>query len=145
MVAGGSLSPLLGAVYLDPVDQAMTRRMEKHKAGYIRYMDDFVILATTRWQLRAAIREVMHVTAALGPRLHHRQKHFVGRIERGFDFLGYRFHPARRLRPSAESLRRLLARARRLHEQGAGGRRLWQYVARWTRWLWAGLGGMISR
>ncbi len=21
----------------------------------------------------------------------------------------------------------------------------WRYVARWTRWLWAGLGGMISR
>ncbi len=86
----------------------------------------------------------MHVTASLGLRLHHRQKHFVGRIERGFDFLGYRFHPARGLRPSAESLRRLLARARRLHEQGAGGRRR-QYVARWTRWLWAGLSGMISR
>jgi hypothetical protein len=39
-------------------------------------------------------------------------------VEKGFDFLGYHFHPSRKLRPAAESLRRLAVRASRLYEQG---------------------------
>ncbi len=65
--------------------------------------------------------------------------------DKGFDFLGYQIHPSRRLRPSVESLRRLVVRAGRLYEQGADIRRLWQYVTRWTRWLWSGLDGLVSR
>jgi len=42
----------------------------------------------------------------------------------GFDFLGYRLHPVRRLRPSVESINRLKIRARRLYEQGASVERL---------------------
>ncbi len=33
----------------------------------------------------------------------------------------------------------------RLYEQGATETRLWQYVSRWTRWLWGGLDGLVSR
>ncbi len=44
--------------------------------------------------------------------------------------LGYQIHPSRRLRPSVESLRRLVVRAGRLYEQGDDIRRLWQYVTR---------------
>ena len=50
-----------------------------------------------------------------------------------------------KLRPSAESLRRLVVRAGRLYEQGGDIGRLWQYVTRWTRWLWGALDGLISR
>ena len=66
-------------------------------------------------------------------------------IDKGFDFLGYRIHPSCRLRPSAESLRRLVVRAGRLYEQGDDSRRLRRYVTRWTRWLWGGLDGLVTR
>ena len=69
----------------------------------------------------------------------HTEKRFIGRVCRGFDFLGYTVTPGRRLRSSAESHRRLLAKFRRLYEQGASATALWQYVARWCGWLWGGL------
>jgi len=144
MMAGGSLSPLLGALYLSPLDAAMLRLVNLGQIYYVRYMDDMVILAKTRWHLRAAIRILTETIQSLGLTLH-RVKRFVGRIEKGFDFLGYQIHPSRRLRPSPESLRRLSVRARRLYEQGASSCRLWQYVSRWTRWLWAGMDGLVSR
>ena len=59
--------------------------------------------------------------------------------------LGYPIQPYRKVRPSTESLQRLVTRARRLYEQGADGYRLRQYVARWTRWLWGGLDGLVFR
>ncbi|MCP4212234.1 MAG: hypothetical protein GY764_12250, partial [Halieaceae bacterium] len=117
MVAGGAISPLLGALYLLPLDAAMHRHVVSGKIHYVRYMDDIVILAKTRWHLRAAIRGLIEVIESLGLCLH-QEKRFVGRIDKGFDFLGYQIHPSRKLRPSAESLRRLVVRAGRLYEQG---------------------------
>jgi len=75
----------------------------------------------------------------------HKVKRFIGRIEKGFDFLGYRFQPSRKLRPSVESLRRLVVRAGRLYEQGADMNRLRQYVTRWYCWLHGGIRGMVTR
>ena len=144
MVAGGALSPLLGALYLLPLDKAMLRHTVKTGIYYVRYMDDIVILAKNRWRLKAAIRELILVIHSLGLDLH-QKKRFIGRIDNGFDFLGYRIHPSRKLRPSTESLQRLVTRARRLYEQGADGCRLRQYVARWTCWLWGGLEALVSR
>lgn len=144
MVAGGAPSPLLGALYLLPLDDAMQRLAAKNGIYYLRYMDDMVILAKTRWHLRAAIRELIRVTLSLGLGLH-REKRFIGRLDKGFDFLGYRIHPSRKLRPAAGSLQRLVTRARRLYEQGADNGRLRRYVTRWTRWLWGGLDGRVCR
>ena len=107
-------------------------------------MDDFVLLAHTRWSLRKAIARVYRVMQDLALRLHE-QKRSVGKIRKGFSFLGYRVQPGRRLRPSTESVRRMTTRFRRLYEQGATETRLWQYVSRWTRWLWGGLDGLVSR
>ena len=44
----GPLSPLMGALYLKPLDDLM----ERLDLPYVRYMDDWVILAKTRWALR---------------------------------------------------------------------------------------------
>lgn len=107
-------------------------------------MGDMVILAKSRWRLRAAIRTLVQVTHSLGMRLH-REKRFVGRVEGGLDFLGYRIHPSRRLRPSAASSWRLVVCAHRLHEQGTDAPRLWLHVTRWTRRLRGALGGLASR
>ena len=114
MVASGGLSPLLGALYLASLDRRMDRLCRrKQLVHYVRYMDDIVLLARTRWQLRSAIAALHEEIAPLGLHLH-RVKRFIGRTTRGFDFLGYRIRAGARLRPSAEGLRRLRERARRL-------------------------------
>ena len=48
MVAGGSLSPLLGAIYLSPLDTAIEDLREHCDIDYIRYADDFIIMARTQ-------------------------------------------------------------------------------------------------
>ncbi|MDB4431059.1 hypothetical protein N9137_01560 [Pseudomonadales bacterium] len=48
--------PLLGALYLTPLDRRMDRLCKRKKlVHYVRYMDDIVLLARTRWQLQRAI------------------------------------------------------------------------------------------
>ncbi len=86
---GCPLSPLMGAFYLKLLDE----RMEETGLPYARFMDDWVILAPSRWKLRAAIRLVNETLAELKVR-QHPDKTFIGRVSRGFDFLGYLFAPA---------------------------------------------------
>ena len=47
-------------------------------------MDDIVLLARTRWQLRGAIAELQEVLTSLGLRTH-REKRFIGSDTRGFE------------------------------------------------------------
>jgi len=145
MVASGGLSPLLGALYLTPLDRRMDRLCKgKRLVHYVRYMDDIVLLARTRWQLRRAIAALHEEITPLGLRLH-RVKRFIGRTTQGFDFLGYQIRAGARLRPSAEGLRRLRERARQLYEREGDWQRLRQYVLRWWRWHLGGLDGMVRR
>jgi hypothetical protein len=143
MVAGGAISPLLGAVYLTPLDRAMEDAEARWGIRYQRYMDDYVIFAPTRHKLKAALRRMYTVLDQLKLSVHP-DKRFIGTTRRGFDFLGYRFHPHRKLRPAVISLDRLFERARRLQEQGADLIRLRQYVQRWYGWLHGGLRGRVS-
>ena len=53
-------------------------------------MDDWVILAKTRWALRRVVQQVNTILDHLKLEKHP-DKTFIGRIDRGFDFLGYRF------------------------------------------------------
>jgi len=105
-------------------------------------MDDSVILAKTRFGLRRAIQNMHEVLAELRLTIHP-TKRFIGKVERGFDILGYRIEPGRKLVPLHTSLQRLLARARRLYEQGASIKRLREYVARWHRWLRGGVDDLV--
>jgi hypothetical protein len=134
---GCPLSPLMGAVYLSELDRAM----ERLGLFYARFMDDWVILSPSRWKLRQAIRLVNQELAELKVR-QHPDKTFIGRIERGFDFLGYQFGPSGLgiARPTVE---RFVERARRLYEQGADRLRIDEYVRRWWKWVTAGIGSMI--
>ena len=74
----------------------------------------------------------------------YRQLKFVGKIEKGFDFLGYYFSPSRKLRPSMKSLNNLLTNSRRLYEQGCDVNRLRLYVSRWFSYIQAELKGFVS-
>jgi RNA-directed DNA polymerase len=145
LIAGGSLSPLLGSLYMLSLDKSFEVLSADGRIFYRRYMDDIVILAATRTRLRSAIRLVHRKLNALGLQLHDKQKRFIGRTSKGFDFLGYRLHQNRLLRPSAKSVRHLKEHARRLYERGASMTRLRQYVYRWRQWLWGGLASLVCR
>ena len=60
-------------------------------------MDDVILLAPKRWKLRRVVRVVNQVLTGL--RLEKAPaKTFIGRVERGFDFLGFRLSPSWRMR-----------------------------------------------
>ena len=117
---------------LIPLDEAMNRLWRRYGLFYVRYMDDFVIMAPTRHRLRRAIKEVHAAVARLGLCLH-ATKRCIGKLSNGFDFLGYRVVPRRRLRTSAEGRRRFAEKFHWLYEQGADHGRLWRYAERWCR------------
>jgi RNA-directed DNA polymerase len=143
MVAGGSISPLLGAVYLTPLDRAMEQLQPRHNIRYQRFMDDYLIFAPTRHKLKAALRCMYRILEQLKLTVHP-DKRSIGTTHRGFDFLGYRIHPDRLLRPAVQSLNRLIVRSRRLYEQGVDVNRLRQYVQRWFIWLHSGLRNRVN-
>lgn len=101
---------------------------------YIRYRDDWVVLASSRWQLRRAIRAVRQEMARLRV-VPHPDKTALGRTTKGFDFLGYWV-----LRLAARTVGRVVEKVGRLNEQGATGRRIDRYLHHWRRWVTAGLG-----
>ncbi len=129
---GCPLSPLMGALYLKPLDDLM----ERLDLPYVRYMDDWVILAKTRWALRRVVQQVNTILDNLKLEKHP-DKTFIGRIDRGFDFLGYRF-VAEGLRLAAQTKQRFVERATRLYEQGAAASRIGEYVRHWLTWVRSG-------
>ena len=134
---GSPLSPMLGAFFLTEVDDAL-----EHLGLFsVRYMDDILVLAPTRWKLRQAVKIVNQVFASL--RLaKHPNKTFIGRIAKGFDFLGYHFS-LDGLTVAKKTLANFVARLRQLYEREPGedsaSSRLGDYVRGWTRWVLAGI------
>jgi hypothetical protein len=130
---GCPLSPLLGALYLRLLDE----RVEATGLTYARFRDDWVILAPTRWKLRVAIRLVNQTLAELRVE-QHPDKTFIGRISRGFDFLGYAFKPAG-LDAAPPTIERCAQRVSQLYEQGVDLFHIGSYLRRWLRWPRSGL------
>jgi RNA-directed DNA polymerase len=58
---GCPLSPLIGGFFLNALDAAAA----KLRLFYVRFMDDILILAPTRWQLRGAVKVVNQALGAL--------------------------------------------------------------------------------
>ena len=139
---GCPLSPFMGALFLKPLDD----RMAELGCFYVRFMDDWVVLAPTRWKLRKAIKAVNEVMAELQVEKHP-DKTFIGRIARGFDFLGYWFSPAG-LGVAPKTVLRCLQKISRLYEQGASIRRIGEYLRRWGQWvrgcLWSCCGWWVA-
>ena len=130
---GCPLSPLMGALYLKPLDD----RMAELGCFYVRFMDDWVVLAPTRWKLRKAIKAVNEVMAKLQVEKHP-DKTFIGRIALGFDFLGYWFS-RQGLEVAKKTVDRMLVNVSRLYEQGADEFCIETYLKRWWRWVRSGV------
>jgi len=75
---GCPLSPVMGAFFLSELDA----RLEHLGLFFVRFMDDILVLAPTRWKLRAAVRIVNQLLASLGL-AKHPDKTFIGRVEKG--------------------------------------------------------------
>jgi len=115
--------------------------MERLDVKYVRYMDDILILAKTRWKLKKAIK-VLNQTFDELKLEKHPDKTVIGRVEREFDFLGYHFSPDG-LSLAKKTVENFIARAARLYEQepreGFASSRLGLYVTRWCRWVHSGI------
>ena len=139
---GCPLSPLIGAFFLSELD----RCMERLGLFYVRFMDDLLVLAPTRWKVRRAVKVVNQVLDGLQLEKHP-DKTFIGRIEKGFDFLGYHFSrngPA----VAKTTMNKFAERITQLYEQELSGPSasdmLGQYVRRWRTWLSGGLEESVS-
>lgn len=131
---GSSLSPLLAALYLIPLDTTFSDDLA---IFYRRYMDDWVIIVNTRRQLRQTTKGVYAVLKSLRVDKHP-DKTWIGRAKRGFDFLGFRITPTS-IQPSAASVSRRDKKVARLYERGASKRRIGLYLGRWLVWGMLGL------
>jgi len=84
-----------------------------------RFVDEWVILAPTRWSLRRAVRLVNETLAELKVE-QHPDKTFIGREA---------------VVASPPPLGSFQERVGRLYEQGASVVRIGQYVRRWKQWV----------
>ena len=106
------LSPLLGAIYLTPLDNVMQSLSVK----YIRFMDDWIIFAKTRWQLRKAIKITNQILAELKVEKHP-DKTWIGRVVNTFDFCGFRFGPEGVIALAQATQEKFTSTIRKLYEQ----------------------------
>ena len=127
---GCSLSPLMGAIYLMPLDEAL----QDCGLHYARYMDDWVVLAPTRWKLRKAIRVTNQVLQRLRIR-QHPNKTFIGRIAAKFSFLGFTFGEAGIVSVAVATMAKFVARCIRFYERNATIARVGEYRRRWLGWV----------
>ena len=70
----------------------------------------------------------------------HPDKTFIGRIAKGFDFLGYWFSP-QGLGVAKKTVHRMLDKVSRLYEQGADEVRIEAYLKHWWQWVRTGVSG----
>ncbi|EJN6713335.1 hypothetical protein NQN45_004200 [Vibrio vulnificus] len=110
---GSSISPLLGAMHLYLIDAYFA---QNNNLYYARYMDDFVILTKTRWHLRKAVKRLNQFFNIYGFK-QHPDKTFIGRIDKGFDWMGFQFTRDGIVDIAPRSLKKILENIQRLYEQ----------------------------
>ena len=131
---GSALSPLLGAIYLSPLDALFAGWKD---GFYQRFMDDWVIIQSKRHDLRKTIKRVYAALHTLGLRIA-QDKTYIGRVSKGFDFMGFYCCPTG-MTVSAAALSRRDQKIARLYEQGASKERVGAYLRQWLGWAGVGL------
>jgi RNA-directed DNA polymerase len=150
---GCPLSPVIAAYYLKGLDEQMAGDT---RYFYRRYMDEVIVLAKTRWHLRKAIRTVNQhfhqfhqfhqLKVEQAP-----DKTFIGKISKGFDFLGYHFD-GKHLTVAAKTVEKHVLHYRKLYEQLRNKKATSDemaltyglYVKRWQRWVKAGIAAWVT-
>ncbi len=125
---GCSLSPLMGALYLRSLDALMQRT----QCAYVRFMDDWAIIVGSRSKLRRIVRVVNQLLNRLKVEKHP-QKTYIGKSERGIEFLGVSIS-TECIEAAPRTLTRMFEKTSRLYEQGADNARVEDYLKRWRHW-----------
>lgn len=134
---GCALSPLLAGFCLWAMDTYF--EAQQPHLRYVRFMDDIVIFTRTRWHLRRAVR-TLNVFFASGGYRQHPDKTFIGKTEKGFDWMGIQFNRSgigdvapRAVANHRQRLRRLYEQAWRYGKEKTRAR-VGEYVRRWKIW-----------
>ena len=77
MCKGCNLSPLVASLCLLELAAEMAKSENKQRSAYVRYMDDFVVLAKTRHHLRQVIKTTYHLLERMKLKLAY-DKAFIG-------------------------------------------------------------------
>lgn len=112
---GNQTSQFFANVYLDPLDHFVKERLGA--AGYLRYVDDFVVFAHDKRQLAEVQRQVGQFLEGLRLRLH-ATKNGIFPTRQGIRFLGYRVYRTHRELVN-DKVWRFRRRLRRLQKQYA--------------------------
>jgi RNA-directed DNA polymerase len=112
----GVISPLLANVYLHRLDQEMKR------AGFrfVRYADDFIVMANRRWKVRLADQLVRTVLDDIGLSLNEAKTGIRNLNRDEIEFLGFSFYAGRFLRPRKRALAAFKDRIRHLTRRKRG-------------------------
>lgn len=130
---GCSLSPIMGAIILKSLDYAIGSQY-----WYARYMDDWVILTNTRNKLRSIVKAMHEIMYRLKLRLAP-DKTYIGKISKGFDFLGYRFDRSGIIGLAKKTILNFINKVTELYEQNASNQRIGYYIKNWSVWARSGV------
>lgn len=114
---GALTSQLAANIMLDTLDHRI--KDDWGVREYVRYMDDFVLIASDKTTAACWLDAIADELAALGLRLNPKSGYWP--IKRGVDFCGYRIWPTH-IRPRRRAIRAWKARFRRLaaiYERGS--------------------------
>ena len=114
---GIQTSQFFANVYLDPLDHFVKDRLGM--AGYVRYVDDFLVFSDDKKQLADVREQVRELLIPLRLLLHPK-KNVISPVRNGIRFLGYRVFPTHRLLPK-ENVRRFRRRVRGMQQEYATG------------------------
>ncbi|EOI6844105.1 reverse transcriptase domain-containing protein [Salmonella enterica] len=134
---GSALSPLLAAFHLYDCDRDFE---QERRLRYVRYMDDFLIFAPERWHLRRAVRKLNGWLEKAGFE-QHPEKTFIGRVAKGFDWMGFWFDEKGATSVAPRALNNGLAKLRQLYDRTrhqpaeVQAERVAKYVSRWCRYF----------
>jgi retron-type reverse transcriptase len=130
---GNLTSQFFANVFLNELDHFVKHTLRVR--GYVRYVDDFILFADNRAQLRAWGAAIRAKLSALRLRIHP-DKYRLLPTRLGVDFVGFVSFANGRRRVRTENVRRFARKLRRLRWEARQGRRAWSEVTLRVR-AWA--------
>ena len=106
-------------------------------------MDDIVVLTKNKQRLRRVVKQIYQLLEDLKLQIS-QAKTWIGRLSKGFSFLGYQIKPQTLLCVRQETVDKSIARVTRLSErQLLSKERLERHMQGFVRWAKGGLAGLI--